>query len=498
MLKDSIMLVLFIFITLFAKSSLAAERLSYDSFYEGNEQFRKDDSRLNDIYKKLMGMLSWQEKRVLLDEQRKWHNKLFPILVENDSENTDMDKALSVLNKRIADLDKLATAQKADSIMGMPIAFGMSREQVAEKLGLADVNVLDAQAPDLENAYKIRLFGESVPVLFKFMKTTFSPFDAGECIKGFSSFLKTLKQELPAGMSENNQKDFVVTTLFNVEAVGMERQDDFTVLNEELSRKYKRAYPQFSRMAALLDENGHLSYGQDDENIADGIHEFFYEDRDRYIVVAGDWGTLTGEFGVYYISKAYLDLHVPSLNVLFENLALVQSYDDSLVLLPHDASINEIVYALGNRLLTYIQGPGSYYYLTGDYENDGRQASINVYLTPQNKAYGVTILYVESDFPGFEEKLLSSLSKKYKKLSSTPESVLNFIGHGNNFDMDFESGQNYIHIGATPHFATQHELTVIDKKVLPAYEKAYELQKKIRAQDAERHQDEARRESEKF
>lgn len=498
MIRAKFFILFFIAMFPIPSTCYSLENLSYDNLYDNSENFRKSDSRLNTVYKELMEKLNWQEKRVLLDEQRKWHNKLFPIMVENKTEGTNEDKALSVLNARISDLEKLTKARKADSIMGMPILFGMSKTEVAGKLGLNDLSKLDIKDSDSDQIYKIKLFGEMVPVIFGFMNTSFLPFDNENDKQGFASFLKTLKRELPSGFSGNAEELYTISTLYSVYVSGMERREDFAVLNEELSKKYKRAYPQFSRMATLLEEDGFLAYGKEDEDIADSSHEFFYEDKDRYIVVSGDWGTLTGEFSADYISKAYLDLYIPSTNVLFQNLTIIQSYDDSLVLLPHDASLNELVYAVGNRKLNYVQGPGEYYYIYGEYENNGQNAAVNIYFKPDNKAYAATILYVDSDYPGFEESLLRSLAKKYKKLPSTPDSVENFIGYGSNFDLDFESGQNYIHIGFTPHFATQHELTIIAKKALPDYEKAYKKQQKINTRQKDRHLNEVRRDSEKF
>lgn len=56
---------------------------------------------------------------------------------------------------------------------------------------------------------------------------------------------------------------------------------------------------------------------------------------------------------------------------------------------------------------------------------------------------------------------------------------------------DFESEDNFIHFGATPHFTIQHELSIINKKELQVYIKARKKANEIRARSV-------REESSKF
>lgn len=446
-----------------------------------------------------MQKLNWQERRVLLDEQRKWRKNLFPIMVKHkDGSGSLEDKALAVLNARISDLEKLAKARKRNSIMGLPIQFGMSKKEVAAKLELDNMNILNVTDPESDQAYRVRLFGENVPVIFKFMNTTFLPGNNNESRDGYANFLKTLKKDFPYGSSETAYNYFVVTNLYSINISGMENRDDFLVLNEELAKKYKLAYPQFPPMAGLLEENGKWNYIQDDRDIVVNSNEFFYENKDYYIAVAGGWGNVSGQFDVDFISKAYLDLHISSIKVLFQSLEHIKSYIDSLVLLPANSTINDLVYAVGDGKLTYVQKISHYYYLEREYSNDGLEVYIDIHFTPDNEAFAVTVYYLDSEFPGFEESLVANLARKYKKLEDTPDSVKHFIGHLSNADFDFESTDNYIHIGSTPHNHPRHELTIIAKKALPDYEKAYKKQQEIEARQLEEHLDEVRRDSEKF
>lgn len=474
-------------------SPMAAQKRSYDAFYNTSEEFRRLDGRLNEIYKELMGKLSWAEKRVLRDEQRKWHDKLFPIFAERDFGAAPMENALAALRDRVGGLEKLARAGKPDSIMGMPVSFGMSKEETAAKLGLANMSMLD------DGVYKIKLFGQARPVNFKFMTTKFAPFlDDDKTRKGFDAFAKTLQRNFGARLEDGPGQGYTLTTLFGVSVEGLDSREDYTILNEELAKKYKRAYPQYAPMTALMDDERLFSAYDPDYSDSASDPTDYYEDQERYIVASGSWGTLDGGFSVDYFSKKYLDLHIPSINALLKHLAQISAYKDSLVIFPDRASLVDVVYGLGGGETIFSQGIGEYRYLEREYNSGDKKMSARACLSPENKAIAATIYYVESDFPGFEEQLIKLLEKKYKKLDQTPDAVMEFMEHGSNFDMDFETANNYIHIGDTPHFAIQHELTIINKGALGAYARAYAKSREAAREENEKRLDEARRDSEKF
>lgn len=478
----------------FCQEGLAAKS-AYDAFYDSSAEFRELDRRLNQIYKGLMDRIPWRERRVLRDEQRKWHDKLFPILVESNGAASRGQKGLAVLRDRVNDLDKLSRSKKDGAVLGMPIAFGMSKKEVAGKLGLANESPLEARPVDEgEGAYTIKLLGKTLPVYFNFMETSFKPFDDGGA-KNFRAFISGV---LGGGGSAGPEGSYKLSELCAVSVGGLESREEFGIVNEELSKKYKRAYPQLAPMAALMEEDGLMNYGSEDEAIADPSSEFYYEDLDRYIVLSGSWGTLDGSFAIDYVSKEYLDLHVPSVDALFKNLARISDYNDSLIFLPNGADVSEAVWAIGGGEITYSAGPGKYYSLARDWENDGKRASVSARMTPENRVWAVTISYIDDEFPGFEEGLLARLAKKYKKLDATPDAVMHFTGNGSNFDSDFESAENYIHIGFTPHYATQHELSVINKKALNAYDKAYKADQKMNEEKKEKSLDEARKDTGKL
>lgn len=476
---------------------MAAQKHSYDAFYDSSEEFRRLDARLNEIYKELMGKLSWAEKRVLRDEQRKWHDKLFPLFAERDFAAAPMENALAALRDRVESLEKLARAGKQDSIMGMPVSFGMSKEETAAKLGLSSASSLDA-GPDEEGAYKIKLFGQMVPVNFKFMTTKFMPFDDEKTKKSFAAFAETLQKDFGAQLEGEPGHGYILTTLFDVSVGSDGSREDYTILNEELAKKYKRAYPQYAPMVALMEDDELFSAYDPEYSDSASNPTDYYEDRARYIIASGSWGTLDGGFSVDYISKLYMDLHIPSISALLQHLSQISAYNDSLVICPDQASLVEVVYGLGGGDVTYIQGIGGYRYLDREYNSGDKSMTASVCLSPENKAIAATISYIESDYPGFEEQLIKRLEKKYKRLNQTPDAVMEFVEHGSNYDADFDAGNNYIHIGATPHFATQHELTIIDKGELAAYGRAYAKSRETAREEKEEHLDEVRRDSEKF
>lgn len=497
MLKNILGILLLLALSPGASPSQAAQKHSYDAFYNSSEEFRRLDGRLNEIYKDLMGKLSWAEKRVLRDEQRKWHDKLFPNFVERDFAAAPEENAMAALRGRVEGLEKLARAGKAESIMGMPLSFGMSKEETAEKLGVSSMSMLDAGAGG-DGAYKIKLFGQTLPVNFKFMTTVFSPWDDDKTKKSFGMFVQTLQRDFGARLEDGPGQSRALTTLVDVGVEGTDSREDYTILNEELAKKYKRAYPQYAPMAALLEDEGLFSPYDPDYSDSASDPTDYYEDRERYIIASGSWGTLDGGFSVNYVSKLYLDLHIPSVNALLQHLSQISAYNDSLVIFPTRASIVDVVYGIGGGDVTYSQGAGEYRYLDREYNNAGKSMSARACLSPENKAIAATISYVEGDYPGFEEQLIKRLEKKYKKLKQTPDAVMEFLEHGSNFDLDFETENNYIHIGDTPHFAVQHELTIINKRALGGYSSAYAKSRETAREEEEKRREETRKDSEKF
>ncbi|MBD5608448.1 MAG: hypothetical protein HDQ93_06330, partial [Desulfovibrio sp.] len=155
-----------------------------------------------------------------------------------------------------------------------------------------------------------------------------------------------------------------------------------------------------------------------------------------------------------------------------------------------------VIYAIGDGELAWEPIAGKYYTLLRQYPG-GDMASVA--MTPENKAFAVTVSYVDGEGVNtFEEGLIKSLTKKYDKLQDTPQEVIEFLGHTTNFDEDFQTEDNYIHIGTTPHFATQHELTIIDKKEAAKYAKVQAAADEAARERAEEREVKVREESSKF
>ncbi len=251
-------------------------------------------------------------------------------------------------------------------------------------------------------------------------------------------------------------------------------------------------------MAAFLSGKSYAPYDLDDSGVAISSSQYFYEDKERYIIVAGDWGTLTGQFDITYLSKPWAASHIVSEAALIARLTDANSYASGLVILPEDASLAQVLRAIGDRELAWERKAGDYYYFFGEYAGESSDCVL-VDLTPANAAFAVTVQYQEGEgLNTFEEDLLKKLEKKYKKLKDTPGEVINFIGYSTSFDTDFETAENYIHFGFAPHFATQHELTIINKKELAKYAKVAAEAEKIDKEKRKERDMEVREESSKF
>lgn len=474
--------------------SFGASKFSYDSFYEAEADFRDLDKELNAGFKKLMDELSPRERQILLDEQRKWHGKLFSELVQDRvPPEKPNNAAKEILQARVDDFAKLLTAKNADNILGFPLTFGLSKQAVAQKLGLSSLASLNAKPSNDLPALRIKMFGEEVPVYFNFAATRFVPFIENEA----AAFKKFLIDVLKAPASVNPQTGYEISNLYGIRTGDLESREDFSILNEGLSKKYKRVYPLQQPLASFFADNGYPGELTEAE-IARASTEFIYEDRQRYIMLQGSWGTLTGQFGIDYFSKKYAQLHIPTVQGLIGALAQIQTYQDSLVLLPELASISDVIYAIGDRELQYLNGDGYGYSLSGSYKEGDRDCTVMVYLNPENRAYAVCIQYIEEEFTKFEEGLLARLAKKYKKLADTPMDVMYFAASGTNFDIDFESQDNYIHFGTTPHYAVQRSLYIINKKELPKYIAVWKSKQEAASEENEKHREDVREESSKF
>lgn len=481
-------LILILALCLHPLAGFAAGKFSYDHFYESDAAFKKLDAELNASFKKLMAELPWHEKNILLDEQRKWHGKLFPLMVEDRALNKKpVEAARAVLKARVDDLEKLLDSGSADNILGMPISFGLSRSAVAEKLGLNNPAILDAgsdQAQDGSEAYKIKLFGENVPVYFTFERTKIvAPENDAAAFAAFAS--KNLG-ESPRGNAVE------LTALYAATTGDMPNREDYTILNEELGKKYKMAYPQYPPLTTFL-ESGDFAYSFDDRDFVNPSSQYVYEDKKRYIIVNGSWGTLDGGFTVTYLSRPYASLHIQYGDALVAILRDTGRYGKGLAVVPESASLPRVIYAIGDGELTWERAAGEYYTLLRDYQGGNM---ISVAMTPDDRAFAVTISY--EDDGAFEEALIKNLTKKYDKLQDTPGVVSVFLGHLADDDMDFQTEDNFIHIGKTPHFATQHELTIISKKEAAKYAKVREAANEAARERDEERAEKVREESSRF
>lgn len=478
----------------------ADSKFSYDHFYNSDPEFKKGDKELNAKYKELMNSLDWQDKFVLRDEQRKWHNKLFPIMVESGAfSGSAQATARDVLDARVKDFDKFLNSSKADNILGMPIDFGLSREEVASRLGITEA-MLDATPQDDGGAYKIKLFDQEVAVFFKFLKTTFN---AGENVNNerFKEFLNAAggSKSIFPGINVKKTSSAVVTSLVEVDTGGLPSRKDFGIMNEELEKKYKRAYPQYANMAALIDDNDYLMEGLEDDNLANSSTQYAYEDASRYVMTNGSWGTMDGDFNITYVSRPYLTYHLESARGVAAEFNEVDKYKDGLVILPNRAPLKIVLDAIGGRELAWTPEAGVYYSLFGEYPVGDGSESLMVYMTPDNRAFAVTFSFInENALAGFVEGLEAKWAKKYHRLKTTPQGVMDMLEHVSDDDLDFESDENYIHVGSTPHFAVQLELTVVNKKELESYLKVKAAQDAKEAEAREEHDERVREESSKF
>lgn len=168
-------------------------------------------------------------------------------------------------------------------------------------------------------------------------------------------------------------------------------------------------------------------------------------------------------------------------------------YGKGLAVVPESASLPRVIYAIGDGELTWERAAGEYYTLLRDYQGGNM---ISVAMTPDDRAFAVTISY--EDDGAFEEALIKNLTKKYDKLQDTPGVVSVFLGHLADDDMDFQTEDNFIHIGKTPHFATQHELTIISKKEAAKYAKVREAANEAARERDEERAEKVREESSRF
>lgn len=74
--------------------------------------------------------------------------------------------------------------------------------------------------------------------------------------------------------------------------------------------------------------------------------------------------------------------------------ANLERYNDGLVLLPFEASIKDVLYAIGNREITFINDSDGYYMLEGAIKENEANDYVRVYMTPENKVFAITVLYI--------------------------------------------------------------------------------------------------------
>ena len=260
-----------------------ASKFSYDSFYNADSDFRDLDKELNLGFKKLMEELSSHERQVLLDEQRAWHGSLFSELVADRVPPDKPNKAaIEILRARVDDFVKLLSAKKADNILGLPLSFGISKEAVARKLGLNNMANLDAGPLNDLPPMRIKMFEEQVPVYFNFSTTKFIPFSE-DYQAAFKSFLLDV---LKAPHSVSSQNGYLINVLYGIGVDGLESRQDFSILNDELAKKYKRTYPLEQPLASFFEENGYIGEISPAE-VARSSTDFVYEDKQRYILLSG-------------------------------------------------------------------------------------------------------------------------------------------------------------------------------------------------------------------
>lgn len=492
---NAVLLIAF-FLCCLVGTPAAAEKYSYDRFYKSDAKFKALDKELNASYKQLMTGLPWHDRNALLYEQRAWHDKFFPRLAEeNGNAKNPGEAALNVLGARVNDFKKLLDARSSSEILGLKLAFGMTKNQVAASLGLREPGALNATPENPDNAYKIRLFGKDAPLFFTFENTKFLnglPDDPAAFNKFTGDVLKT----------DPTSQSAELATLVAVSTGDLDDKGDYGALLEELEKKYKTAWPSLPSARITLEDDLGTGLALDDEDILNSSQGRVFEDRQKYIILYGSWGTMTGSFDVTYAARAYVNMHLTNARALIDAVTQTARLKNSLGILPANADIMDVVYALGNREITFTPDSEArgYYILETEikYAPDAGDG-VQVYLTPENKAFACNILYVDNEGPNdFETAFLKNIAKKYSTLQDTPEDVLQFLGFSSNYDQDFETEDNYIHIGFTPHFATQHNLLIIDKGELKKYRAVQKIgQEKLREAEAAREK-EAREDIGKF
>lgn len=480
--------------------NLAWSAANYDKFYDNDATFREMDKRLNEVYKNVNKKLDWGAHNSLMIEQRYWHDKLFPLLVDEAGEDS-ASAARAVLENRVANLEKLENADAASDILGMAIKFGMTENEVAQKLGLKDNTLLDASAGDV-NTYKIKLFGYVAPVYFTFMHTTFSN-SQPEAKSDFARFAKALAAALGVPETDIAAPDpthLNLTTLVSLTVSDLESRKDFDTLNEFLAKKYKTAYPAAIATRILLNEKYDILGNAEAEDLALSSTDRFYEDQERYIFASGSWGNVSGSFNVSYFSHPYLDLHIYNLPALVASLGVVTRFNNSLGILPEGANLEDVIYAIGGRDIAFFDNAGDYYSLQAQFRGpQNLKGSLEIYMTPANEAFALTFSYVLEDFPdNFENVIKDRIAKRYQTLKTTPDGVMRLLGAASNDDSDFETENNYIHFGFTPHFAVEHNFSIINKKELGKFMHAYDARQERHREAEEKRQEQVQEDVEKF
>lgn len=443
-------------------SAQAFAKSNYEMLLDKSPQFKKLDSELNSVFKGIVGKASLGDRRMLQAEQYWWIVKEFDDAVDkamhSSEQKTDAETAsMRVLQDRIDNLKKLNVADTSTKILGLPVAFGMTRSEV--------LNALDRNRFQEDGTYKIAFMGNEADITFHFSNAVFKCNSRQK--EDFRKFLDSINAMFGTDLSivpdPKAQYEIYSTKLERLMGVSL----SMTCASDgnEAASIYRSFVKKYKPMVSC-DEGRSLLYKQvyrvdSVEYLPSAYGLSFYESADKYIALTRDFGTLTGTVTAEYFDKDYINNHVSNRNLLgaFRN---IRNFNRGYLFFRHGDSIRDVVAKLHGDVSVTMRDGAVCDLTQFNLEDKGIPAE-NFFVRFDFRDGKLLALSPHCDFvDSFVENNKAKLDKAFKKADM--KVVADYLQSDSDENNAWETEENIIMHYFIPHVGRNFE--IISKSIL--------------------------------
>lgn len=441
--------------------NIAFAKSAYESLLDTNSEFKQLDSELNAKFKEIAPTLSLGSLALLRADQRYWIKEGFDAQVTELSSQYPDKKSASVraLEMRVKDFAKLQNESGSKNIAGIPVSFGMTKDEVYGKLDRDKIDPADG-------SYKMSIMGETANISFHFSKTVFTGNTFGErSSEEFNDYVSRLEKHygttLRRGMRKISFSEEHATNVFE-RLVAVEIYFESTELsradfNKSFEKKYKRVY-NHEYLEKLLSTKM--------DSLSTPGYDSAFESGDKIIYTADLSGTMQTNFSVVYVDKEYLANGL-SPKTLTMWLGRTNDYKSNLVFYKKGEKLFSVIDMLADNVVRCLPNG-----VTATYD----KYDIDFYFD-NDALYGFKLYSV--DMNDLFDQLQKRLDARLTKYNETDNAIFDYLGHDSNTNSYYDADENFVMIYFEKNVGTC--LEVIDKRKL----------KQLAAQNVAREKEEA-------